>query len=165
MFISIDMKFRQFMNIVVSITSLSLCMLVFALITRVNIIPERFIFVILVMATANAAISNYVGMSEKDTTLNSFISFLYMSHFMFRACVAVEGGRLDVNKSDAIYLGLINFMEIPYFLLGILNFMVPIARWASLNLEYEISEEDAIATEVSGQDKKKNKAEKSKKQK
>ena len=164
MFISIDVKFRQFMNIVVAVTSLSLCMLVFALVTRINITAERFVFVILIMATANAAISNYVGMSDKDTTVNSLISFMYMTHFVFRACLAVEGGRLDVNKKDAIYLGLINFMEIPFYLLGVLNYFLPIARWTSLNLEIELQDEETAAESKSAPEKK-TAVERSKKQK
>lgn len=77
--------------------------------------------------------------------------------------MTTEGFRLDVNKRDYVYAGLINFMDVPYYVVGLLNYLLPIARWAELNeQEEEIIQRAPQPSKKT--DEKKNKAE-SKKEK
>lgn len=122
------------MNMIVSISALLICVLVFLVITGVNPKIEMFIIVLMVMNGANCYLFTKFGRISLEESLQvSGVSLFYVTHFMHRLGLATQGNRLDITKSDYIYAALINFMDVPYYIVGILNYFLPIAKWASLN--------------------------------
>ena len=134
--LAIIFEVKDLMNILVGVCCMMICILIFALVTGINIRIERFIFVVILMNAVNFFIFYKVGQNKWTESLQvSGISLFYTVHFLHRLGLVVEGDRLDVNHRDSIYAGLINFMDIPYYLLGILNYVIPIGHWAELNYE------------------------------
>lgn len=149
MFISILTSYKNFMGMLVTINSLSLCSLVFIVITGIEVRQGSFLLVLVVMGSLNFAVSRYYGIADKDSALNSVVALCYMAHFLFRVCLAVEGKRLDVSTKDSVYLSLINFMDIPFYTVGIADYVVPLSRWCSLNQEIEMPDTDEVEANAS----------------
>lgn len=55
----------------------------------------------------------------------------------------VGGQRHDINLKDEVLGGIINFIDIPYYLVGILNFFVNIANLTGINAEVAIQGGDS----------------------
>lgn len=142
--LAVVLSFTNIMNVIVGLCCMLLCVLVFAIVTSVNIKVERFVFVVIVMNVANCFVFYKVGNFKwRDCLEISGIGLLYTIHFIHRLGLMVDGKRLDVTTRDYIYAGLINFMDVPYFIIGVLSYVVPIADWTELNQEVPLEQKAA----------------------
>lgn len=140
-FVAIQFNIRQIMNMLVSTAALLLCVLVFMLVTGVNPRIEIFVIVLMIMNGANCYIFTKIGQNTLEDSLQiSGVSLFYVTHFMHRLGLAVGGHRLDINKSDYIYAALVNFMDVPYYAVGLVNYVLPVARWTSLNADARVGD-------------------------
>lgn len=134
--LAVVFEVSNIMNFIVGLCCMMACILIFSLVTGINIHIERFLFVIILMNVANFFIFFKVGNNKWNDCLQiSGVSLFYTVHYIHRVGLMMDGMRLDVNQRDYIYGGLINFMDVPYYLVGIANIVLPISSWAELNEE------------------------------
>lgn len=142
MWIATILNYPQVLFLMVSIACMMICLLIFCLITGINIKASSFTFAIFVMSIANFIIFTQVGSRPfNETCLSSVFTFLYSSHYINRLEAVVEGARLDVAEDDMIYSGLANFMDVPYYVYGTLEFCLPVAKLLGLNVEHGYEQE------------------------
>ena len=135
--LSIEYGMKMILGIVVNVCCLMVCLLVFTLVTRIDIDVKRFMLAIIVMTLANTVIIS-LGSNRPwgETAMSSVVSCLYATHYMHRLDSAVRGYRLDVTMDDYIYGGVINYMDVPFYLLGWMQYLLPIAQWTGMNTDF-----------------------------
>ena len=131
-------EFKEFMSLLTNLICLLVCIIVFAFVTKINIRIERFLLAIIILSFSNYVIFSFQGKGGRFAIYNSLFATAYTTHLIHRLGLATSGNRLDITNSDYLYGGLINFMDVPYYLIGFLNYFIPIARWTGLNEEYQV---------------------------
>lgn len=136
MWIASIFEFRQVLFFMLNLACMMTCLLIFCLVTRINIKAQPFTLAILVMSSANFIIFLKGGKQPfNDTLYTSIFTFAYATHYINRLQQMVEGDRLDVNTQDWIYGGIINYMDVPYFVVGFFNYFLPLTSWLGLNFD------------------------------
>lgn len=145
-----QLDYRGISMLFLNVTCLFVCIMIFLMVTRINLHIASYFFAVLAMAGSNMLILVYLaGKDWRSIMWEAGFSVLYALHFGQRLCNAVEGSRGDITEDDHLYLGLINFMDLPHIFTAILAAVIPIHSWCNLNEEYIAPEElEKIATKV-----------------
>ena len=134
MWLAAVFNFYQILFFLMNLACMIVCVLIFCLVTKINIKATSFIMAVFVLSVANFIIFVKAGKRPFTETLySSLFTFSYASHYISRLQQMVEGDRLDVTSQDWIYGGIINYMDVPYYLIGCLNYFIPLADLMELN--------------------------------
>lgn len=129
--------YKEIAMLLLNLTCLFVCMVIFLIVTKVNLQMSTFLFAVLALGSSNIAILVYFSGKKLNTVvIEAGLAVLYALHYGQRLCKAIDGNRGDITEYDYLYLGLINFMDLPHYLTAIVSTCVPLHKWCELNEEY-----------------------------